>query len=86
MDYDIDYDKDEVDRMAHLDHLENELAAFRVDQANWKQISIELNDNAKDLRIERDEARRMYCLAYCGNNRDDAEARADELGWDCFQN
>lgn len=39
----------------------------------------------KRLTQERDEARKLYCLAYSGQDRVDAEEHAEELGWDCFK-
>lgn len=53
-----------------------------------RALVVALNDEAKDLRSERDEARRMACgaLAAAHMNQDPfwRERVAKTLGWDCF--
>lgn len=78
MDFD---DIDNAERQAHLDHLEEELRKTRIERDKWKQMSMELNDEAKNLRAERDEARGLYCEYVAADNEVTPQDIANAHGW-----
>ena len=68
---------------------------LRQQVAELRAANFALNDEAKTMRAERDEARRMYCLGFtdfCPNPAhahlglvDAAAEVAKSFGWDCFK-
>ena len=48
---------------------------------NMRDMLFAINDEAKELRVERDAARRDFCAA----SYDDPHLVAQERGWDCFK-
>jgi hypothetical protein len=62
--------KSQDDVVAELRALELEMSALRDERDKWKQMSMELNDEAKNLRTERDDARKLYCEFVAEDHRE----------------
>ena len=51
-------------------HAAKMLKQLREERDKWKQMSMELNDEAKNLRTERDDARMLYCEFVAQDHRE----------------
>lgn len=89
-------DSFEPNQVQNLVYAANEIEHHRADFLMCRQMIMELNDEAKNLRAERDEARRNLCLSEAADlsfgengipyHPSVAYKIAEEYGWDCFDN
>jgi hypothetical protein len=63
-------DSFEPDQVQNLVYAANEIENLQADCQKWKQMSMELNDEAKNLRTERDDARMLYCEFVAQDHRE----------------
>jgi len=59
-------------------------------ESDWLKAELTLRAEIERLRNERDEARRLYCIAFQEitenlGEKNTTESIAEEMGWDCFK-
>ena len=75
-------DSFEPDQVQNLVYAANEIENLQADCQKWKQMSMELNDEAKNLRTERDDARWEVCELSSNGSIDDATREMNSRGWE----
>lgn len=78
-----DFEPEQIQNLVESANLIENLLA---DCEKWKQMSMELNDEAKNLRNERDDARWEVCCNLSSNGSiDDATREMKDRGWDTHE-
>lgn len=70
--------------MREAKELNEEITQFLQQVSDLRAANFALNDEAKNLRAERDEARREAC-GTDGGTIGEAMLEAKQRGWDCFK-
>lgn len=90
-DTDVDEAADEIERLRK--RLLAEENAYDIERRQNEHLQTDRNNLALEverLRAERDEARRLYCIAFQEitenlGEKNTTESIAEEMGWDCFK-
>lgn len=69
--------------------MSNPLDRMRA-ESDWLKAELTLRAEIERLRNERDEARRLYCIAFQEitenlGEKNTTESIAEEMGWDCYK-
>lgn len=86
-------DSFEPEQIQNLVESANLIENLLADCQKWKQMSMELNDEAKNLRNERDDARMLYCEFVAADHREGYVDHPEQtpqdialsMGWDTHE-